>query len=98
VGGDRTELVSAVVRRSLSRSLEVMRHIADRLGIEIDIDPTPEEEATSRVRFERDLQDPLVARSREYAESTYRIVRALGPLLAGRGDEDLAAAVTRIEE
>jgi hypothetical protein len=95
-GRNRTEPVSAVVQRSLDRSLEVMRHIADRLGI--DIEPTPRDAAASRARFERDLDDPLVRRSREYAECTYRIVRALAPLVALRRDDALIAAVTRIEE
>lgn len=98
VAEDPTASVSAVVTRSSSRSLEVMRHIAERLGIDIDVDATPEDETAEREQFERDLEDPLVKRSREYAASTYRIVRALAPILYERGDDDLIAAVTRIEE
>jgi hypothetical protein len=95
-GGAGVEAVSAVVRRSLRRSLEVMRLIADRL--DVDLGPTPADEAAAEARFDRDRADPLVRRAREYAQATYGIARALAPLLADRGDQDLVAALARIEE
>jgi hypothetical protein len=96
VADDPTASVAAVVKQSLSRSVEVMRQIAERLGIDVDL--TPEDEAMEHQRLERVLSDPLVRRSREYARSAYGIVRALAPLLVERGDGDLIDAVTRIEE
>jgi hypothetical protein len=96
VADDPTASVAAVVEQSLSRSLEVMRQVAERLGIEIDV--TPDDEAAVQERYERDLNDPLVKRSREYAGAAYGIVRALMPILADRDDDDLTAAATRIEE
>jgi hypothetical protein len=96
LAGDPTASVAVVVKQSLTRSIDTMRQIAQRLGI--DIDPTPEEAAAAHARGDRDLNDRLVARSREYARSAYGIVRALAPILAERGDVELMAAVTRIEE
>jgi len=96
VADDPTASVAAVVKQSLSRSLEVMRQVAERLGIDIDV--TPEDDAAEEARFERDRNDPLVKRSREYATSAYPIVRALMPILAERGDDELMMAATRIEE
>ena len=87
---------STAVARSLSRSFEVMRHIANRLGI--DIDPAPEDDAAVQVRLARDFDDPLVRRGREYARFTGGIVQALAPVLAERRDEQLTEAVARIDE
>ena len=72
-----------------------MRQIAERLGIEINI--TPEDEVAAQERHERDLSDPLVKRSRD-TPCPRMPSCARCPVLEDRGDHDLIAAATRIQE
>jgi hypothetical protein len=54
----------------------------------VDLSKLGEDDGAANVRnaFEHHYDDPLVARSRDYARLSYPVSQALGPIVAARGD------------
>ncbi len=98
--------LSETVEASLQRTLEMITEVARREGLDL-VDPVdgaslqPLEEddvaAVAEVDLDRFQQDPLVVRAREYGHLAWRIGRAIGPVVAARGDAPVIEAVETIE-
>ena len=73
---------------ALRRTLDLLRQAAAQLGVDPEAIDTDGTEPVDPV-----LTDPLVSRTREYAHATYRIVQALAPIAATRGDPHVERAV-----
>jgi hypothetical protein len=94
------EPIAVTVARSLERSLDMLRIIGRRLGIELgnDADDGPGTQVGRiRVRDARATGDALVERARHYAATVSPIAAALMPIVVMRGDPDLVDAVETIQ-
>lgn len=86
------------VGASLRCTLVMLAEIGRRKGIDFDALRADEEtQAKIEAAFRRHYDDPLVVRSREYAHLAWRIAKALGPVVAARGDPLVVSAVETIE-
>ncbi len=89
----------------LQRTLEIIADVARREGLDLDpVDPAsvqPLEEddvaAAAEVDLDRHREDPLAVRARDYGHLAWRIGRAIGPVVAARGDAPVIEAVETIE-
>jgi hypothetical protein len=94
------------VEASLQRTLEMIAEIARREGLDL-VDPVdgaipqPSEDGdvgtAADVDLDRHRQDPLALQAREYGHLAWRIGRAIGPVVAARGDAPVIEAVETIE-
>ena len=106
---DDVSSVGRVVARSLERSMDILRIIGRRLGIDLvnesandgaSSPETPRAGAGPPKTFNQDddnRYDPLVQRSRDYATTAWPILRALRPVLEVRGETPLLDALTTLE-
>ena len=110
------ESVGQAVARSLERSLDMLRIIGRRLGIDLigesaeagaDVDgqQVPDlreilkekEKEKEEEEEEEQEEDPLVLLARQYANTTWPILRALRPVLHIRGEAALVDALETLE-
>jgi hypothetical protein len=84
-----------VLNDSLRRMLDMLKEAAQRTGV--DLDDIEEETPAGGSDFERHRNDPLAISAREYASLAWRIGRAVAPIAAARGDEELIEAAETIE-
>ena len=100
------ESPAETVAASLQRTLEMITEAARREGLDLvdPVDPVSlqpgDEDASPQpadVDLDRHRQDPLVVRAREYGHLAWRIGRAIGPVVAARGDAPVIEAVETIE-
>jgi hypothetical protein len=70
--------------------------VGRRAGVDLSKLGGDEGAANVRNAFEHHYDDPLVARSRDYARLSYPVSQALGPIVAARGDQQLKDAVDTI--
>lgn len=96
--------VGQAVARSLERSLDILRIIGRRIGLDLAGDQaTGGSSPESAVGKDDDVQegdaaaDPLVVRARDYATTTWPILRALRPVLDVRGEAVLLEALDTLE-
>jgi len=82
--------LAATIERSLRRTIEFIREVAEREGFDL---PAISPDEAPAVDSKRERHDPLAVRAREYAAMTHTIVQALEPIVALRGDADLTEAV-----
>ncbi len=108
---DDVSSVGRVVARSLERSMDILRIIGRRLGIDLvdeagnggPSSPEPPRAgagARPPMTFNQgddNPYDPLVQRSRDYATTAWPILRALRPVLEVRGDAALLDALATLE-
>ena len=96
--------VGQAVARSLERSLDILRIIGRRIGL--DLTGGQETGGSSPVRAvlkDDDVEDgdaaadPLVVRARDYATTTWPLLRALRPVLDVRGEAGLLEALDTLE-
>jgi hypothetical protein len=92
---------AAAVKRSLHRSVDVIRNVAKRLDAEVESTPEEPEEAEVALREHAQaethaLNDALVRAAREYGMTAWHVIRALGPIVRARGDARLTDAVESI--
>jgi hypothetical protein len=98
--------VGRVVARSLECSLDILQLVGRRLGLDLSdrLDEAagaggaalPDEDARTR-RKSGPMADPLLRIAREYAATTWPIVRALRPVLQVRGEAVLLEAMATLE-
>jgi hypothetical protein len=84
------------VRASLQRALEVIRVLARREPVDseaIETDPA----SPAADHGDRHRADPLVVSARQYGDLAWRLARALGPIVAARGDPAVIDAVEVID-
>jgi hypothetical protein len=90
---------AGVVRRSLEGTLDALRIIAERHGI--DLSGASEEHAAIHREHEetarRAIGDPIVALSKQYVMTAWPITRALWPIVMPRGDDRVIEALETIE-
>jgi hypothetical protein len=94
-----------VVARSLEGSLDLLQIVGRRLGVDLidrpdDVragDAAPAGEVPMDGHERGPLADPLIRIAREYASTTWPIVRALQPILQARGDAVLLEAMATLE-
>src|SRR6266852_2317237 len=97
--------LAETVGESLQRTFEIIADVARREGLDLDpVDPAsvqPLEEddvaAAAEVDLDRHREDPLAVRARDYGHLASRIGRAIGPVVAARGDAPVIEAVETIE-
>ena len=96
--------VGQAVARSLERSLDILRIIGRRIGLDLAGDQaTGGSSPECAVGKDDDVQegdaaaDPLVVRARDYATTTWPILRALRPVLDVRGEAVLLEALDTLE-
>lgn len=98
--------VGRVVVQSLERSLDMLQIIGRRLGVDLiqgpDLEPqadwAPEPAGAEPVQqVATPDADPLVVSAREYAITTWPILRALRPILEARGEPSLLEAMDTLE-
>ena len=94
---------------SLQRTIEMITEVARREGLDrvdpvnlvdsASVQPLEEDdaEAAAEVDLDRHREDPLVVRARDYGHLAWRIGRAIGPVVAARGDAPVIEAVETIE-
>jgi hypothetical protein len=89
----------AEVNRSLESTLDVLRIIAERQGVDLSR-RTEEEAAILRAEEQaeaRALADPIVKLSKQYAMTSWPITRALWPVVMPRADDRVTDALETIE-
>ncbi len=93
--GSPAERVSATLRRTLRMLAEIGR----RKGIDLAAFSENEDAQAAKIEaaFKRHYDDPIVVRSREYAHLSWRIAKALGPLVVARGNPQVVDSVETIE-
>ena len=96
--------VGQAVARSLERSLDILRIIGRRIGLDLTGDQETGGSSPERAVLEDDdvkkgdaAADPLVVRARDYATTTWPILRALRPVLDVRGEAVLLEALDTLE-
>ena len=96
--------VGQAVARSLERSLDILRIIGRRIGLDLTGDQETGGSSPERVVLKDDdveegdaAADPLVVRARDYATTTWPILRALRPVLDVRGEAGLLEALDTLE-
>jgi hypothetical protein len=98
--------IGRVVARSIECSLDMLHIVGRRLGLHLIERPVEtagtswETHATTDPADRRDsgtVADPLVRIAREYAATTWPIVRALRPVLEVRGEAVLLEAIATLE-
>jgi hypothetical protein len=92
--GSLASRVGALLKRTLDMLAEAGRRA------EIDLSARDEDDADGekiQAALARHHDDPLVARSREYAHLAWPIVKALMPVVVARGDPAMVDAVETIE-
>lgn len=105
IGRNAPLSVGQAVARSLERSLDILRIIGRRIGLDLTSDQETGEPAPERavLKGEIDAQeadaaaDPLVVRARDYATTAWPILRALRPVLDVRGEAVLLEALDTLE-
>lgn len=105
IGRDDDLSVGRVVARSLERSLDMLQIIGRRIGVDLVGEHEDAEAARKRAALESEIagqdadagDDPLVRRARDYATTTWPILRALRPILEARGEDDLLRAIETLE-
>ena len=94
--------VAMVVKTAMAVTLEEVAELADLHGLTPD--PVAGDSwsaadgAAGSQRGEREADCPLVVAARDYADSSWRVLRALRGLLAARRDRDGLEACERLEE
>lgn len=84
------------VRASLQRALGTIKEIARREHVDLEaIDD--DVEAGAADASDRHRGDPLVVSAREYGDLAWRLARALGPIVAARGDPAVVEALGVID-
>jgi hypothetical protein len=89
------ESLAGRVRESLARRLGTITEIARRQHIDLQTLGAPSSDAAET--RERYTQDPLVMSARQYGDLAWRLARALGPIVAARGDPAVGGAVDVID-
>lgn len=98
--------LAETVGESLQRTLEMITEVARREGLDLvdsvdaaGVQPLAADEgaAAAAVDLDRHRQDRLAVRAREYGHLAWRIGRAIGPVVAARGDAPVMEAVETIE-
>jgi hypothetical protein len=105
IGRNAHRSVGQTVARSLERSLDILRVIGRRIGLDLTGDQETGGSSPDRavLKDEIDVQegdaaaDPLVVRARDYATTTWPILRALRPVLDVRGEAVLLEALDTLE-
>lgn len=105
IGRNAYRSVGQTVARSLERSLDILRIIGRRIGLGLTGDQETGESSRERdvLKDEIDAQeadatgDALVVRARDYATTTWPIVRALRPVLDARAEAVLLEALETLE-
>lgn len=82
--------LAETIERSLRRTIEFIREVAEREGFDLSPGTLPDEAPDSPPP---ERNDPLARGALEYAAITQRIVQALEPIVALRDDADLTEAV-----
>ena len=100
---ERNEPLAATIERSLQRTIEFLREVAEREGFDLSagLQAAPAAaavDAVNAIKNGRDDHgnDPLALLAREYAGMTHPVMQALEPVLALRGDADLIEAADTI--
>jgi hypothetical protein len=91
--------VTAEITEPVTRTLQMLRAIAVRVGI--DPASSRQDDEAMRAyqrRVDAAFNDPLVVRAREYSEIASHITRVLLPAVDARGDAVAIAAVVRVQE
>jgi hypothetical protein len=88
--------VGRVVARSLECSRDLLQSVGRRLGVDL-IDRLDGPAAAGRAARPAEVSDPLLRIAREYAATTWPIVRALRPVLQLRGEAVLLEAMATLE-
>src|SRR5580765_2471431 len=86
------------VRKSMENTLDILRIIAERKGIELST-PAGEDDAPNRQRkaeWDRALAEPAVALSKQYVMTAWPITRALWPIVMARQDEKVSDSLETI--
>ena len=94
--------VGQAVARSLERSLDILRIIGRRIGLDLTGDQETGGSSPERAGLKDDEEgdaaaDPLVVGARDYATTTWPILRALRPVLDVRGEAGLLEALDTLE-
>jgi hypothetical protein len=98
--------LAETVGESLQRTLEMITEVARREGLDLvdavdtaGVQPLAEDDGAAAVAvdLDRHRQDRLAVRAREYGHLAWRIGRAIGPIVAARGDAPVMEAVETIE-
>jgi hypothetical protein len=89
------ESLAGRVRESLTRRLGTIAEIARREHIDLRTLEAPSRDTAEK--RERHGQDPLVVSARQYGDLAWRLARALGPIVAARGDPAVMGAVEVID-
>jgi hypothetical protein len=97
--------VGQAVARSLERSLDILRIIGRRIGLGLTGEQETGESSRERAVLNDEIDaeeadptaDPLVVRARDYATTTWPIVRALRPVLDVRAETALLEALDTLE-
>ncbi|MBI3400913.1 MAG: hypothetical protein HY048_05795 [Acidobacteria bacterium] len=98
------------VRASLQQTLDMIAEVARREDVDLDViaadaeasdtgqseAASPEAAATADAG-DRHRDDPLVVSARQYGDLAWRLARALGPIVAARGDPAVIDAVGVID-
>jgi hypothetical protein len=95
-GGGDGRSPAHTVEASLSQTLELIRVVARREGLDAG-GLRDDEEDVERDGLDRHRRDPLAARAREYGHFAWRIGRAIAPIAAARDDAPLVDAIETIE-
>jgi len=98
-GGDETSMLDGL-RRSFTRTFEIVHIIAERHGIDLSMtgDELKESEQEQEELRRRAEGDSLVRLARHYLETTWPILRALRPIVISRRDPAVIEAVETIDE
>jgi hypothetical protein len=105
VGRNEGLSIGQVVARSLERSVDMLQIIGRRIGVDLigehdDVDALRKRATLAREIDAQDAcasEDPLVRRAREYATTSWPILRALRPILEARGEPSLLRALETLE-
>ncbi len=104
IGRTATLSVGQTVARSLERSLDILRIIGRRIGLDLTGDQETGGSSPERAVLKDDdveegdaAADPLVVRARDYATTTWPLLRALRPVLDVRGEAVLLEALDTLE-